>query len=62
LPRWALRAIVRKIKIAANFDAPLPSKVLRDPFDRLLIAQARNEGLMLVTTDPAMRVYDVPLL
>jgi PIN domain nuclease of toxin-antitoxin system len=34
----------------------------RDPFDRLLIAQARDEGLMLVTADPAIRAYDVPVL
>lgn len=34
----------------------------RDPFDRLLIAQARTEGLTLVTADPAIRAYDVPVL
>ena len=34
----------------------------RDPFDRLLIAQARDEGLTLVTVDPAMRAYDVAVL
>lgn len=34
----------------------------RDPFDRLLIAQARTESLTLVSVDPAMRGYDVPLL
>ena len=34
----------------------------RDPFDRMLIAQARDEGLTLVTRDPAMRLYDVRLL
>lgn len=33
-----------------------------DPFDRLLIAQARIEGLTLVTCDPEIRRYDVPLL
>jgi PIN domain nuclease of toxin-antitoxin system len=27
--------------------------VHRDPFDRMLAAQARVEGLTLVTTDPA---------
>jgi PIN domain nuclease of toxin-antitoxin system len=30
-----------------------------DPFDRMLIAQARVEGLTLVTADPAVRLYDV---
>ena len=33
----------------------------RDPFDRMLIAQARTEGLTLATVDPAMRQYDVAL-
>jgi PIN domain nuclease of toxin-antitoxin system len=34
----------------------------RDPFDRLLVAQARAESLMLVTMDPVMRAYDVQVL
>ena len=34
----------------------------RDPFDRLLVAQARVEELTLVTTDPAIRAYDVRVL
>jgi PIN domain nuclease of toxin-antitoxin system len=29
----------------------------RDPFDRMLVAQARTEGLTLVTHDPAIRTY-----
>jgi PIN domain nuclease of toxin-antitoxin system len=33
-----------------------------DPFDRLLIAQARVEELTLVTRDPVIKRYDVPLL
>ena len=33
-----------------------------DPFDRLLIAQARLEGLRLVTSDGQMKRYDVDLL
>ena len=33
-----------------------------DPFDRMLIAQARTEGLTLVTTDRALRRYEVPIL
>ena len=28
-----------------------------DPFDRLLVAQAKVEGLTLVTTDPVVRSY-----
>ena len=34
----------------------------RDPFDRLLVAVAQLESLTLVTTDPALEHYDVPLL
>jgi PIN domain nuclease of toxin-antitoxin system len=34
----------------------------RDPFDRLLIAQARAESLTVVTSDPAFRAYEVALL
>jgi PIN domain nuclease of toxin-antitoxin system len=31
----------------------------RDPFDRLLIAQARSEQLTLVTRDPTVRRYPI---
>lgn len=34
----------------------------RDPFDRALVAQARVEGLILVTAAPAVQRYDVALL
>lgn len=34
----------------------------RDPFDRMLIAQAKYEGLTVVTADEALRAYGVPLL
>jgi PIN domain nuclease of toxin-antitoxin system len=34
----------------------------RDPFDRLLIAQARAEGLTLVTADERISLYDVKVL
>jgi len=33
-----------------------------DPFDRLLIAQALEEGLVLVTSDREIVRYDVPVL
>ncbi len=35
---------------------------LKDPFDRMLIAQAQIEGLTLVSIDKAFRRYKVPLL
>ena len=34
----------------------------RDPFDRMLIAQAIHEGFTLVTHDTAFRDYPVPVL
>jgi PIN domain nuclease of toxin-antitoxin system len=34
----------------------------RDPFDRLIIAQAQEERLTLVSHDAYFREYDVPLL
>lgn len=34
----------------------------RDPFDRLLIAQARCERLTIVTADARFAEYDVPLV
>lgn len=34
----------------------------RDPFDRMLVAQARVEELALVSRDPALRPYDVRVL
>jgi PIN domain nuclease of toxin-antitoxin system len=34
----------------------------RDPFDRTLIAQAKHEGLHLLTADPQMRTYDVDII
>jgi PIN domain nuclease of toxin-antitoxin system len=33
-----------------------------DPFDRMLIAQAQIEGLTLVTNDPRIAAYEVPVL
>lgn len=34
----------------------------RDPFDRMLIAQAQLLGLPIVTADPQFSVYDVELM
>ena len=41
--------------------ARLPS-IHRDPFDRMLIAQARYEDLTLVTRDSRCQKYDVAIL
>lgn len=34
----------------------------RDPFDRVLVAQAQVEGLTLVTADAAIEPYDAPIV
>jgi PIN domain nuclease of toxin-antitoxin system len=34
----------------------------RDPFDRMLVAQAQSEGLTLVTSDQRIAAYGVPML
>jgi PIN domain nuclease of toxin-antitoxin system len=34
----------------------------RDPFDRLLVAQAAEEGLTLVSRDPALGLYGVAVV
>lgn len=61
-------------QLAANSLGPLPVHVEhalaarhlpdhhRDPFDRLLVAQAQIEGLTLVTADQTIGRYDVPVL
>lgn len=36
--------------------------VHRDPFDRMLVAQAAAEGMVIVTRDPLIQQYDVPTL
>lgn len=33
-----------------------------DPFDRMLVAQAQVERLTLVTADPQLKSYDLPVL
>lgn len=63
-----------ELQVTQNWFTPLPLTIRhgqavgelplhhRDPFDRMLIAQARCEGLTLVTADKAIQKYDVPLL
>lgn len=53
------RIAITRSQVWAVGDLPLHH---RDPFDRLLIAQARELGLPLVTADAAMSAYGVPTL
>ena len=45
----------------ATMAAALPS-IHRDPFDRMLVAQAKNRELTLVTRDARLLEYGVPCL
>jgi PIN domain nuclease of toxin-antitoxin system len=45
----------------AELAAHLPDHH-KDPFDRMLIAQAKLEGLTLVTADSAIEAYDLVIL
>lgn len=45
----------------ANAIGDLPL-IHRDPFDRMLIVQARMEGLTLVTRDKNIMKYDISIL
>lgn len=61
-------------RIAANDFGELPVTVEhavgvaglplihRDPFDRLLVAQARVEGIPIVTADPTIAQYDIDVI
>lgn len=53
------RIAITRSQVWAVGDLPLHH---RDPFDRLLIAQAQELSLPLITTDSAMSAYSVPTL
>ncbi len=64
LHEHVLRSGVRVLRLDADHGiavADLPMHH-RDPFDRLLIAQARSEQLTIVTADRRIADYDVPLI
>jgi PIN domain nuclease of toxin-antitoxin system len=50
------------VTVAHALEVRHLSPIHRDPFDRLLIAQARHERLTLVTRDAAIRRYPVDTL
>ena len=60
--RAAHRIASLPIEEAALAHLACLSSFHRDPFDRILIAQALQQGLTLVTIDDAVRAYPVPLL
>ena len=54
------------VELSLTFDHALEGRALpllhRDPFDRLLVAQAKVEGLTIVTSDRMLSEYGVPVL
>jgi PIN domain nuclease of toxin-antitoxin system len=54
------------IDLPLTFDHAVEGRALplvnRDPFDRMLVAQARVEGLTIVTADRLLSRYGVPVL
>jgi PIN domain nuclease of toxin-antitoxin system len=59
-------AEARFIELKITFKHALTAGALpahhTDPFDRMIVAQAQSEGLTVVTRDPRIAAYDVPIL
>lgn len=64
IPRMMVHTSVTPLPIHhrhALHVAELPA-YHRDPFDRLLVAQAQVEGVPIISADPHFRQYDVEVL
>ena len=64
IPRETARLNLRPLAVSyihamAVYDLPIHHG---DPFDRLLVAQARTEGLTIITSDREIQSYSVPFL
>lgn len=57
-----LRATVLPIIAQHAYLAVALDSLHKDPFDRMLIAQAKAEGLSLVTADAKIREYGVEVI
>lgn len=64
LPERIRDAEFRELAIRADhaITAGRLPMIHRDPFDRMLVAQARCEGLTLVTRDPEIQKYEATIL
>lgn len=66
--RWLPAALERSefaelpVTIAHALAVEALPRIHDDPFDRLLVAQARTEGLVIVTADRKIRRYGVQVL
>lgn len=61
---WLDLDTVQEVSIRAEhvYEAVQLPPHHRDPFDRMIIAQARIEGATLISADAFVRLYDVPLM
>jgi PIN domain nuclease of toxin-antitoxin system len=61
LPRERRRHSIRTMSIseATVIELAQLPPLHRDPFDRIIVAQARRHGLTLVTVDPVVKSYPV---
>ena len=61
---WIAREGFQELEIAVRHGTAAGALPLhhRDPFDRVLVAQARLEDMSLVTADPAIAAYDVSII
>jgi PIN domain nuclease of toxin-antitoxin system len=61
---YILRAGLRILGLAPDAALALAKLALHhgDPFDRLLIAQARSENLTILTADHRFSDYDIPTI
>lgn len=50
------------VRVEHGLRAGMLPRHHRDPFDRMLVAQAQEDGLTLVTHDRRIEPYDVPIL
>jgi PIN domain nuclease of toxin-antitoxin system len=64
LPERILASGLRELAVTVKhgITAGRLPPIHRDPFDRMLIAQASDEGLTLATRDANIAKYDAPLL
>tara|TARA_A100001037_G_scaffold161673_1_gene145508 strand:- start:183 stop:572 length:390 start_codon:yes stop_codon:yes gene_type:complete len=64
LPRLAAEHGVEPLPLTENvlFRIERLPRHHRDPFDRLIVAHAMEEGLTIVSADKKLRPYDVPIL
>ena len=52
----------RAVRVVHGVHVATPPTVHADPFDRLLVAQTQIEGMTMLTRDPLIRRYTVPVI